>query len=130
MSRKTFEKIKTNIKLDKEYELKESLTQFINNIIINHIEQNKEHFIVNNKEICFLEQYFNLYNSKNFYKYYFKLQYISNIKNVYKNNNNKIKKQNYMTTFIYLIIYIIKLKNSKVFDKKKKIIKRNCKSYI
>ena len=125
MSKKIHERKKTNIKGDKDYELKEtiSLTQLINNIIINHIEQYEEHLKINDEEICSLEKYFNLYNSKNFYKYYFKLQYISNIKYVFKNNNNKIKKKNYMTTFIYLIKYITKLKSSRVFDKKKELLK-------
>ena len=124
-NKKIDDKRKSDKKIDKQSELIEpiSLTQYINTIITNHFENYKENFIKNSNDFCFLEQYFDLYNSKDFYKYYFKIQYISNIKSVFKSNVIKIKSKTYMDIFIYLIYYLFELEDSKLFFKRKSLLK-------
>ena len=95
-----------------------SQTQFINNIINNHFESNMEQLKKNNNDYCILEQYFSSYKPKNFYKYYYKIKYISNIKSFYKVDKDKIKNKNYIISFIYLIIYLIRVNDSKINNKK------------
>ena len=113
-------KKKSNKKLENEPVIIDAIsqTQYINNIICNNFELYEEQFTKNNNDICLIELYFSLYKTKYFYKYYNKIQYISNIKSFYKYNHNKIKHKNYVCCFIYLILYLFEINNSIIYNKK------------
>ena len=103
-----------------------SQTQYINNIIINNVESYEKNFKRNNKNNSLLEKYFSFYRKKNFNKYYLRLNYINNIKSLYKTNNikSKFKHMNQITNFIYFILYLFEVDNSKIYNKRDSLIKK------
>ena len=103
-----------------------SQTQYINNIIINNVESYEKNFKRNYNYNSLLEKYFSFYKPKNFNKYFFKLNYINNIKSFYKTDmiNSKIRHKNQITPFIYFILYLFEVDNSKIYNKKDSLIKK------
>jgi len=103
-----------------------SQTQYINNIIINNVESYEKNFKRSYNYNSLLEKYFSFYIPKNFNKYFFRLNYINNIKSFYKTDmiNSKIRHKNQITAFIYFILYLFEVDNSKVYNKKDSLIKK------
>ena len=103
-----------------------SQTQYINNILINNVDSYEKNFRRSNNNNSLLEKYFSFYKQKNFKKYFFRLNYINNIKSFYKADiiNSKIKHKNQITTFIYFILYLFEVDNSKIYRQRDSLIKK------
>ena len=123
---KKSDKKKYNKKIENESQIIDiiSQTQYINNIITNNFESYDEQFKKNKNEISLIENYFSLYKPNYFYKYYFKIKYISKLKLLFKPENSKYKHKNYVTSFIYLILYLFEVNNSLIYNKKKILLNR------
>ena len=103
-----------------------SQTKYINNIIIKNVESYEKKFKTNNNDKCLLEKYFSFYKAKHFNKYFFRLNYINNNKSFYKTDiiNSKNKHKNQITSFIYFILYLFEVDNSKIYNKRDSLIKK------
>ena len=126
MLTKKSDKKKHNKKLENDSQIIDiiSQTKYINIIIHKNFEINNEQFKINDNDICLLEKYFFLYKPKYFYKYYFKIKYVSDIKLFFKLENNKFKHRNYVTSFIYLILYLLEANNSIIYYRKKLLLNK------
>ena len=119
---------KSNKKIEQETLILEpiSQTQYINIIIINNVESYEKNFkrSINNNSL--LEKYFSFYKPKKFKNYIFRLNYINHIKSFYKTDiiNSKIKHKNQITTFIYFLLFLFEVDNSKIYNQKDSLIKK------
>ena len=103
-----------------------SQTQYINNILINNVDSYEKNFRRSNNNNSLLEKYFSFYKPKNFNKYFFRLNYINNIKSFYKADiiSSKIKHKNQITAIIYFILYLFEVDNSKIYNKRDSLLKK------
>ena len=126
MLTKKSDKKKHNKKIENDSQIIDiiSQTKYINIVINKNFELDNEQFKINDNDICLLEKYFSLYKKKYFYKYYFKIKYISDIKSLFKLGNNKFKHKNYVTSFVYLILYLLEANNSIIYNRKKILLNK------
>ena len=126
MKTKTNDRKNVREKIEYEPQISETIsqTQYINNIIINNFDSYENQFKKSFNNKCLLEKYFELFNPKDFYKFYFKINYINRIKSFYNHGCNKLKHKNYITTYIYFFLKLFEIDDSKIYNKRKILIKK------